>query len=317
MDAQTVNSRELAIASGELLLRLGILIINADDSIRERYFDPAQMSLDNANALTTRILTLTHSSATLRALLTSSQSLWAKLVFQKTGVSYIHEGGDWREAYFDKEFCSQCPHLSRIAGMNGIKERAESPSALPAERQTIQSLISTFLSPEREPYISLRQEIQWNDQKNLERETLELKEEDVDLYFVEIGFMNLFREFVTCRTEPPGRIDNSVLLEGEDESEDMDVDGEENSLPRALKLRYVKPDLLPLRDFMIVNEENWKMLQVYHGGGPAVRMKEHIPENNPRYDEMLAQIEAYKREFQCVAQVLDEKELNAETDGIV
>ncbi|KAJ3065948.1 hypothetical protein HDU99_004001, partial [Rhizoclosmatium hyalinum] len=70
------------------------------------------------------ILRLSHTSSILRSLLTSSQAIWAKAVFDKTGIKYIEEGGDWRKAYFDQGFCAMCPHLSRLASDAVINHHA-------------------------------------------------------------------------------------------------------------------------------------------------------------------------------------------------
>ncbi|KAI9330969.1 hypothetical protein BDR26DRAFT_689082 [Obelidium mucronatum] len=292
------------------------------------------------------VVALSHTCSSIRSLLVQSQSLWSKLVFQKTGISYIHEGGDWREAYFDSEFCSLCPHLSTISNMDVMNERAQmffrliegppelvscsgtdcgikmpnlwlcctpkcntigcsratnqhglrhfeesshsismkidtvefwcytcmkwlaSPTSLPAERQLIQTLLSTFLAPNREPYLSLRKEMSWNDQRNIERETLLLKSTDVDLYLVEIEFMNAWRAFMSTRVAPPSRIDNSKLLmedasviemerggglEEDDDDEDS-MKGVVLSNTSEKAVRLVRPNLLPFRDFMIVNK---------------------------------------------------------------
>ncbi|KAJ3023732.1 UNVERIFIED_CONTAM: Ubiquitin carboxyl-terminal hydrolase 33 [Siphonaria sp. JEL0065] len=62
------------------------------------------------------VLVLTKTSTKLRYILNTSQYLWAKLTYDKHGINYIEQGGNWRTACFDPEFYDLCcPHLSTIS----------------------------------------------------------------------------------------------------------------------------------------------------------------------------------------------------------
>ncbi|KAJ3074765.1 hypothetical protein HDU98_010358 [Podochytrium sp. JEL0797] len=92
--------------------------------------------------------------------------------------------------------------------------------------------------------------------------------------------MRAWREFINGRGLQPERIENSVLL----------VDG-------VGKEMVVRHDLVPLRDFVIVNEKNWRVLELYYGGSPRVGVEECVPREDPKYAGLLNSIEEYKRQF--------------------
>ncbi|KAI8621776.1 hypothetical protein BC830DRAFT_1092897 [Chytriomyces sp. MP71] len=61
------------------------------------------------------VLRLTRTSAQLRSVLNTNESLWKALTFRRSGVNYAEAGSLFRRKCFDPELASLCPHLSLVS----------------------------------------------------------------------------------------------------------------------------------------------------------------------------------------------------------